>query len=251
MIDLPPLPALNPRHKAALARIQQQLQYTFRQPELLRQALTHRSFSARNYERLEFIGDAILDYGIAKMLCQAFPTLSEGDLSRMRASLVNQEMLAEIAAELNIGDGLFLGTGELRSGGTQRSSILADALEAIFAAISFDTDIHDAEATINRLFAKRVHALDPKLSGKDAKTQLQEFLQARRMELPKYRIIGETGKSHEQQLRVECDLGELARCFESEGRSRREAEQDAAAQALVWLKENYPSLADYKVSKRR
>ena len=154
-------------------RLSQALDYFFRQPELLRQALTHRSFGTPNNERFEFIGDSILNYTVARMLFDRFPKLSEGELSRLRANLVNQNTLAELATELKLGDYLYLGEGELKSGGYNRPSILADALEATFAAISFDADFMAAEQVVRRLYTERVAAIDPTKHAKDAKTRLQ------------------------------------------------------------------------------
>lgn len=228
----------DPRHTAALQHIQQRLDYQFRQPALLRQALTHRSHSAQNNERFEFVGDAILNYCIAKMLFEAFPKLSEGQLSRLRANLVNQDILADVAGELGVGEGLYLCPGELKSGGFRRPSILADAVEALLAAISFDADLARAEATVRRLFAQRIRQVDLGESGKDAKSRLQETLQAQRLPLPKYRILAQTGEAHEQEFLVECDLGELGHQSQARGGSRREAEQKAAAAALAWWQQH-------------
>lgn len=229
------------RHQNALRHVQKMLRYTFKQAQFLRQALTHRSYSAQHNERFEFVGDSILNYTVAKMLFTAFPKLSEGELSRMRANLVNQETLAKIATELNVGDALLLGAGELKSGGFRRPSILADAMEALFAAVSFDADFNTAESVVRHLYTERVKQINPNDSGKDAKTRLQEGLQARRLGLPKYRIIGQIGDISEQQFVVQCDLGELGFQTEASGHSRREAEQQTAETALKWLEQNYPS----------
>lgn len=218
-------------------RLSQALDYFFRQPELLRQALTHRSFGTPNNERFEFIGDSILNYTVARMLFDRFPKLSEGELSRLRANLVNQNTLAELATELKLGDYLYLGEGELKSGGFNRPSILADALEATFAAVSFDSDFLRAEQVVRRLYAERVSSIDTSRQAKDAKTRLQEALQARKLALPKYRILSQSGEAHEQWFRVECDLGELAIGSTGEGGSRRAAEQQAAEAALILLEQ--------------
>lgn len=209
------------------------LDYSFNRLELLRQAVTHRSFGVPHNERFEFIGDSILNYTVARMLFDHFPKLSEGDLSRLRANLVNQTTLAEIAHELKLGDYLFLGEGELKSGGFNRPSILADAVEAIFAAISFDADFQTAEQVVRRLYQSRVLAIDPTRHAKDAKTRLQEALQARRLSLPRYSILSQSGEAHEQSFRVQCDLAELGIITEGEGSSRRTAEQQAAEVALA------------------
>ena len=221
-------------------RIQQHLGYAFRRIELLQQALTHRSFNAKHNERFEFVGDAILNYTIAKMLFDAFPKLTEGELSRLRANLVNEGVLAEIALEMNVGDGLYLGTGELKSGGFRRPSILADAMEAMFAAVSFDADFATAEKVIRHLFAGRVKSVDFKNQGKDNKTTLQEALQARRLALPKYRIEEQIGTANDSRFVISCDLGELGFICKAEGTSRKAAEQEAAAEALQWLEVKFP-----------
>lgn len=228
------------RHQQAMERIQKAFDYVFQQPALLVRALTHRSFSAENNERFEFVGDSILNYSVAKMLFVAFPTLTEGELSRLRANLVNQDTLAEIATELHVSEALLLGPGELKSGGYRRPSIMADAMEAMFAAISFDADFNTAEKVVCHLYAGRIQHINPKDNGKDAKTRLQEALQARHWALPKYRIIDQIGEIHEQQFVVQCDLGELGFQTEAAGHSRREAEQQTAQTALVWLDEHHP-----------
>ncbi len=214
---------------------QQKINYQFKNSDLLKQALTHRSHSAQNYERLEFIGDSILDYTIAKMLYEAFPKLPEGKLSPIRAQLVKEATLADIARELKLGDALLLGIGELKSGGHDRASILADALEAVFAAVSLDADFGTAEKLVRRLFAQRIRQLDINSTAKDAKTLLQEMLQGRKWALPKYRIEKQTGEGNEARFDVSCDLGELGKIFYAHASSRRAAEQDCAQQALVWL----------------
>ncbi|MBI3146057.1 MAG: ribonuclease III [Pseudogulbenkiania sp.] len=222
-------------------RLSAALGYRFSRPELLRQAMTHRSFGTPNNERFEFIGDSILNYTVARMLFDRFPRLSEGELSRLRANLVNQSTLAEIAQSLCLGDYLYLGEGELKSGGFNRPSILADALEATFAAVSFDTDFAAAESVVRRLYETRVGAIDPTKHAKDAKTRLQEALQARKLALPKYRILSQSGEAHEQWFKVECDLGELAVIVTGEGGSRRAAEQQSAEAALEHLERKLPS----------
>ncbi len=222
-------------NQLALERLQKRITYVFKDEALLLQALTHRSFSSKNNERFEFIGDSILNYSVAKMLFEAFPKLSEGELSRFRANLVNQDTLAEIANELELGDVLFLGTGELKSGGFRRPSILSDAMEAMFAAISFDSDFLQAEQIIRGLYAERVRTIDINTQSKDSKTLLQEALQASRLPLPKYRIVEQKGEAHEQVFVVECDLGELGHQTHASAHSRRLAEQMAAKEALNYL----------------
>lgn len=215
------------------------LDYSFSRFELLRQAVTHRSFGAPNNERFEFVGDSILNYTVARMLFDHFPKLSEGELSRLRANLVNQSTLAEIAQQLKLGDYLYLGEGELKSGGFNRPSILADAVEAIFAAISFDADFMAAERVVRRLYQERVVAIDPSKHAKDAKTRLQEALQARRLSLPRYSILSQSGEAHEQSFRVQCDLAELGIITTGDGVSRRGAEQQAADAALLLLEQHF------------
>ena len=229
----------DPRRLAAMQRMQQQLGYQFNDTGWLQQALTHRSYSSRNNERLEFVGDSVLNYTVARMLFDAFPKLSEGELSRLRASLVNEGTLADIAIKINLGDCLYLGTGELKSGGFNRPSILADAMEAVFAAINFDADFQTAEKVVQSLFKDRIRTVDFRNQGKDAKTLLQEALQARRFALPKYRIEEQTGEGNEAQFVVSCDLGELGWIGRAQGNSRRLAEQAAAKEAVAWLEQNY------------
>lgn len=221
------------------ARLCAALHYTFVSPALLRQAMTHRSFGVPNNERFEFIGDSILNYTVARMLYDRFPQLTEGELSRLRANLVNQNTLAEIAHELNLGDCLFLGEGELKSGGFNRPSILADALEATFAAVSFDVDFAAAEQVVRGLYLARINAIDPTKHAKDAKTRLQEMLQANKLPLPKYRILEQSGEAHEQWFRVACELDGLPIATEGEGGSRRTAEQQAAEAALERLEQHF------------
>ena len=220
--------------------IQKRLGYEFRNMELLQQALTHRSYNAKHNERFEFIGDSILNYSVARMLFDAFPKLSEGELSRMRAALVNEGVLAEIALEMNVGDGLYLGAGELKSGGFRRPSILADAMEAMFAAVSFDADFSAAEKVVRHLFAERVKRADLNIGKKDSKTALQEALQARRFALPKYRIEEQAEQTADAMFVISCDLGELGFICNARGSSRKVAEQKAACEALEWLEQKFP-----------
>ena len=226
----------------ALKKLQNTIDYSFRQPEILEQAMTHRSFSAKNNERLEFIGDSILNYVVAKMLFDAFPDLPEGRLSRLRANLVNQEVLAEIARELHLGDALFLGQGELKSGGFDRPSILSDAMEALFAAVSLDADFTHAERIVRQLFQKRITEIDLTAHAKDAKTLLQETLQGMRLPLPKYRIVKHSDKDSEQVFEIECDLGELGKKFYATAHARRAAEQIAAKAAIDYIQQQYGAI---------
>lgn len=217
------------------ARLEKALAYSFRQPELLRQALTHRSHSSPHNERLEFLGDSVLNCSVATLLYQHFPALKEGELSRLRANLVRQEALADIAAALGLGDALRLGEGELKSGGFRRPSILADALEAIFGAIYLDAGFDAARATIERLYQSRIGQIDPRQSGKDAKTALQEWLQGRRLPLPHYELLETHGEAHAQEFVVVCSIPPIDLQVTGRGGSRRAAEQDAAQSALARL----------------
>ncbi len=209
----------------------ERLGHSFRAPELLRQALTHRSFGTPHNERLEFLGDGVLNCVVASLLFERFPRLSEGHLSRLRASLVNQDTLSRLAGELALGDHLQLGEGELKSGGFRRPSILADALEAIFGAVYLDAGFDAAAALIGRIYQPLLDRLDPKALGKDPKTLLQEYLQGRRLPLPAYAVVSVSGEAHEQHFTVECVLAELDIRTEGTGPSRRAAEQEAARAA--------------------
>jgi ribonuclease-3 len=218
-----------------LQRLQQALGYTFTRGELLTQALTHRSYGALNNERLEFLGDSVLNCSVARALYDAFPDLPEGSLSRLRANLVRQETLAEIAAGLRLGDSLRLGEGELKSGGFRRPSILADALESLFGAVFLDAGFDAAQRVVRGLFDPLVAKIDPRASGKDPKTQLQEILQSRRLPLPEYRLLDTRGEAHDQSFIVECVLTRPALNTRGVGKSRRAAEQEAAREACAQL----------------
>lgn len=198
-------------------------------------ALTHRSASGRNNERLEFLGDAVLNMIVAEMLYQRFPAAPEGDLSRLRARLVSAEPLAGIAMRLQLGDALQLGSGELKTGGFRRESILSDALEAVIGATYLDAGIEAARALVARLFADAVETLPTIESLKDPKTRLQERLQARGFALPAYTVTHTEGEPHEQTFAVRCELPALGLVLDGEGSSRRRAEQDAAVRALAAL----------------
>lgn len=217
-------------------RLQRALGHTFVRPDLLTQALTHRSFGAINNERLEFLGDSVLNCSVARALYEAFPDLPEGGLSRLRANLVRQETLAEIATNLRLGDSLRLGEGELKSGGFRRPSILADALESLFGAVFLDAGFEAAQRVVRGLFDPLVARIDPKASGKDPKTELQELLQARRLPLPEYRLVGTEGEAHDQDFIVECVLAKPALRTRGVGKSRRAAEQEAARQACTQVR---------------
>jgi len=207
--------------------------YQFRRKELLEQALTHRSFSRNlNNERLEFLGDSILNLVISNHIYLQFDDSSEGDLSRIRASLVKQETLAEVARAIGLGDHIRLGGGELKSGGYRRASILSDALEALIAAIYLDSDYARTETVILQLFRDLLQNVDADSNLKDAKTLLQEYLQARQKELPRYTVEQTSGKSHSQVFTVSCELVDLELQSRGKGSSRKKAEQQAAQNIL-------------------
>ncbi len=206
--------------------------YSFIRPDRLQQALTHRSFGVPHNERLEFLGDSVLNCVIAQALFERFADVREGDLSRLRANLVRQETLAEIAQKLDLGEYLRLGEGELKSGGFRRPSILADGLEALFGAIFVDGGFESARQAILRLYEPFLSSLDPHRSGKDAKTALQEFLQGRRLALPHYHLRATRGEAHAQEFEVECQIPELGISTFGCGSSRRAAEQEAARRAF-------------------
>ncbi len=207
--------------------------YHFQNPGLLRRALTHRSCGADHNERLEFLGDSIVNCAIALELYERFPGLSEGELSRLRANLVNQQSLLGIAQHMGIGDHLLLGEGEIKSGGAQRPSILADSVEAILGAVMLDGGFAAAQGVVRRLFAGSLAAINPNVSGKDAKTMLQEFTQGRGIALPVYTLLGTQGHAHAQIFQVQCAIDELSIRTEGQGASRRAAEQDAAGKACA------------------
>jgi ribonuclease III len=212
--------------------LEQRLGYVFRDPALLSRALTHRSHSAEHNERLEFVGDAVLDCAVAAALYRRFPQLPEGDLSRMRANLVNRDCLLLRAQELGMSGLVRLGEGELKSGGASRPSILADATEAVFGAIFLDGGFDAARMVIEHCYAEAVNAVDPAASGKDPKTRLQEWLQGRGMPLPEYAITDIGGEAHRQTFTVSCRVRALGRETIGHGASRRVAEQEAARTAL-------------------
>lgn len=211
--------------------LEKKLGYSFKNSTLLAQALTHRSKSAINYERLEFVGDGILDYVIALCLYTSYPYLAEGELSKIRSALVNQDTLAEIANEINLGSYLFLGDGEEKSDGRKRASILADSLEAIFAAISFDADFMATKNVIGKLFAEKLSTAEI-LVLKDSKTMLQEYLQGLKLPLPEYHILDITGPDHDSVFQVECVVKDLNLTVMAIGKSKKEASQNAARELL-------------------
>jgi len=211
------------------------LGYSFSDKNLLRIALTHRSFGTPNNERLEFLGDGVLDFVVAAALFHRFPELPEGDLSRLRASLVRQDALHQLALSLNIGESLRLGEGELKSGGAQRPSILADALEAVFGAIHLDGGFEAAQSVILKLYEPLLVKLKPGHVEKDAKTRLQEWLQGKKKPLPRYQLLEATGAAHQQQFEVACEIDNPKLRTVGHGLSRRIAEQLAAEKALKEL----------------
>ncbi|MDD5387860.1 MAG: ribonuclease III [Gallionellaceae bacterium] len=220
---------------AACKPLETHLGHTWHGRNLLTQALTHRSHGASNNERLEYLGDGILNCVVGLMLYQRFPDLPEGRLSRLRANLVNQESLHEIARDLDLGSYLRLGEGELKSGGASRPSILADALESLFGAAFLDGGFETARAMIERLFNERINAINPSVQGKDAKTRLQEWLQSRRHGLPRYTLTDTSGQAHAQTFHVECQIAALKITTTGQGCNRKTAEQVAAEAALAQL----------------
>lgn len=229
---MPTSSALSPNLQA----LQQRLQHEFSSPRLLLQALTHRSFSSDHNERIEFLGDSVLNLAVAGLLYEQLGELPEGDLSRVRANLVKQDTLHKVALTLGLPDLLRLGEGEARSGGQKRPSILADALEAVIGAVFLDAGFDTAAALVRRLF-KDVEINDQMQAiGKDPKTELQEWLQGRKMNLPIYRIVGTEGAAHKQTFDVECEIVEYRRAERGTGNSRRAGEQASASAMLAFIK---------------
>lgn len=208
-----------------------QLGHAFSEPALLQRALTHRSYAPEHYERLEFLGDSVLGCAIAKYLYDAYPDLSEGDLSRLRSNLVKESTLVMFAQQLGLGGLLKLGEGELKSGGHRRPSILADAVEALIGAIFLDGGYEAAERAVLNLFVPYLDKVDRATLGKDAKTLLQEHLQSKRQPLPVYTVLDTQGVAHEQIFHVQCTLASLNITTCGQGNSRRNAEQQAALAA--------------------
>lgn len=213
---------------SSLAGLVRLLGHDFKTETLLSQALTHRSYAAVNNERLEFLGDSVLNCVVANQLYERFPRLPEGDLSRLRSHLVKESTLSGISTTLGLGDHMRLGEGELKSGGWRRPSILADALEAIIGAVFLDAGFVAADTMVRRLYAPLLEGLDPKAIGKDPKTLLQEYLQSRKIALPEYVLLATEGEAHCQIFRVECRIPALNVHAQGEGGSRRMAEQQAA-----------------------
>jgi ribonuclease-3 len=211
------------------------LGHTFADQELLNRALTHRSAAGGNNERLEFLGDSIVNHIIAEALFRQFPEANEGDMSRMRASLVKGDTLAELARELELGEHLVLGPGERKSGGYRRSSILADTLEALAGAILLDAGYERCKQCVTTWYTTRLEQLSSGAADKDAKTRLQEHLQGRGSPLPEYELVEERGNDHDKHFRVACRVSRPQLVVEGAGKSRRKAEQAAAAEALQRL----------------
>jgi len=216
-------------------RLQQRIGYRFARSELLAQALTHRSHSAPHNERIEFLGDSVLNCVISAELFQRFGNLREGDLSRLRANLVRQEALHQVAQALGLGEDLRMGEGELKSGGFARPSILADGLEALIGAIFLDGGFAAAQEAIRCLYSPLLAGLDAGTPGKDPKTMLQEFLQARKIALPLYSVTATQGAAHSQTFEIECLIPALSVRTTGSGSSRRIAEQEAALRAFEQL----------------
>ena len=223
----------------AINALLKKLEYSFSDMGLLDEALTHRSYSSKNNERLEFLGDGILNFVIAHELFKQYPDVQEGDLSRLRANLVNKDSLAEIAGYLELGEVISLGSGELKSGGFRRPSILADAVESIFGAVYCDGGFELCRELIVRLYANRLALSMDLQSLKDPKTQLQELLQSRHFSLPDYQVTTITGQAHAQVFHVKCSIDKMKIEVTGEGKSRRKAEQIAAARAITQVEENF------------
>ena len=209
--------------------------YDFAQPQLLRRALTHRSYGQDNNERLEFLGDSVLNCTMARYLYDCYPELPEGDLSRLRANLVNQQTLCTLALQLDLGRQLQLGEGERKSAGFRRPSILADAMEALFGAVFLDGGFEAAQRVVLGLYVPYIEQVDIRTLGKDAKTLLQEYLQGRKLALPRYSVAEVEGEAHAQVFKVECEIAQLKLTTKGEGGSRRAAEQAAAEEAYRQL----------------
>jgi len=218
-----------------LAELERRLGHKFSNPDLARQALTHRSFGTPHNERLEFLGDALLNCSIATLLYERFTHLPEGDLSRLRATLVNQASLSQVAEALGLGERLRLGEGELKSGGFRRPSILADAVEALLGAVYLDGGFEAARGVVQHVLGDRVESAGNKPVDKDPKTALQELLQGRGLALPRYSVQKTEGEAHDQTFIVECRVDDLGVVASGKGTSRRAAEQAAAEGVLAQL----------------
>ncbi|NIH41260.1 MAG: ribonuclease III [Buchnera aphidicola (Periphyllus aceris)] len=216
-------------------KVQKILGYVYNKKELLKQALTHRSSSIHHNERLEFLGDSILSFVIANALYKFFPNVNEGDMSRMRATLVRGNTLAKIACEFDLGEYLKLGQGELKSGGFKRESILANTIEAIIGSIYLDSDIYTIEKLILKWYKKRLKEISPGNAQKDSKTRLQEYLQSKHLPLPNYIVVKVYGEAHNQLFTIKCEILNISEKLIGIGSSRRKAEQNAAQYALIKL----------------
>ena len=217
--------------------LEKTLNYRFADSGLFARALTHRSAAGTNNERLEFLGDAVLDFVISEAVFELRPDASEGDLSKLRSSLVKDASLAQIAGELGLGEHLILGSGERKTGGHRRESILADALEAIFGAVYLDTGFDAACEVIERVFEQRLQSLPNAEDLRDPKTRLQEWLQGNKMSLPEYELTSVTGKAHAQRFAVTCTVDEMSHTTEGNSTTRRKAEQQAARRMLAFIQE--------------
>lgn len=224
----------------SLEQVQQSIGYAFNDNELLRRALTHRSYSAQHNERLEFLGDSVVNCAIALALYQRFPERPEGELSRLRASLVSEPALAALAESLDLSRYLALGDGELKSGGAQRPSLLSDTLEAVLGAVLLDGGFDAARRVVEGIFKASLACIDPATTGRDAKTLLQEFLQHRHLPLPHYAVAAVRGEAHQQEFEVECVIESLNLRASGRGSSRRRAEQDAARQVYALANASQP-----------
>ena len=221
----------------ALSWLANTLDYRFNEQQLFAQALTHRSSPGASNERLEFLGDAVLDFVVSELVYTALPDADEGDLSRLRASLVKDTTLAELAAELGLGEHLILGSGERKSGGHRRDSILADALEALFGAVFLDAGYDASRKIIEKAFGDRLLDLPDPSELRDPKTRLQEWLQARQLGLPDYELVNVTGEAHRQEFEVRCTVNGAKTTTTGNGSSRRNAEQQSAERMLTVLAE--------------
>jgi len=222
----------------ALSWLADTLDYKFSDPQLFEQSLTHRSSPGASNERLEFLGDAVLDFAVSELVYLALPDADEGDLSRLRASLVKDTSLAELAAELGLGEQLILGSGERKTGGHRRESILADALEALFGAVFLDAGYEASKKTIQKAFGDRLLNLPDPRDLRDPKTRLQEWLQARQMGLPDYSLVNVSGEAHRQKFEIRCTVDGEKNETTGTGSSRRNAEQQSAGRMLVILAES-------------
>ncbi len=222
-----------------LKNLEIKIEYIFRDKALLESALTHRSVGQDNNERLEYLGDAALGFIIADVIFRKFPQATEGEMTRLRASLVKGQTLAKLGRELELGDYIKLGPGEMKSGGWRRDSILANTVEAIIGAIYLDTDMEACRQFVMSIYRKLLTEVSPDKLKKDPKTSLQEFLQSRKQELPSYKILTESGNPHERLFNVECEIKSQDILVQAEGRSKRIAEQSAAKKALLELENKF------------